>query len=100
MPAPVDLAGVPGAFAVQVPDRRLEPAARLGSTLYVHPGLVAGLGDIAVVKLNTDQLVIGILDDITEGGVVYLGSTNPEQRLTLNRDMIVSIGKVVLTRHP
>lgn len=98
---PLDLAGIPGAFAVQVPDRRLEPAARLGSMLFVHPGLVAGLGDLAVVKLaGTDQLVIGILDNMNEGGTVFLGSTNPEANLKLPYDRVASIGKVVLTRHP
>lgn len=101
VPMPLDLAGIPGAFAVQVPDRRLEPAARLGSMLFVHPGLVAGLGDLAVVKLaGTDQLVIGILDNMNEGGTVFLGSTNPEANLKLPYDRVASIGKVVLTRHP
>jgi transcriptional regulator with XRE-family HTH domain len=101
-PCPPQLVGVPGAYALFVPDNRLAPRYRAGEVIYVHPSRPPTVGSFVTVRFRPPdgRVVIGevtladprSLTLRTEGW-----DGKRERELTLKMEEVGQIGRIVVT---
>jgi transcriptional regulator with XRE-family HTH domain len=91
VPCPVQLADVPGAYAVTISDMANAPALLPGIVLYVHPKRPVVINDLVVNRLSWSPLVFYLRQ--SDDGDLY-GLTLSKKRVDLHGDDIERLHKV------
>ena len=91
---PPQLIGVPGAFALCIPDDGLEPRYSVGEVIYVHPHKPPLLRSWIVLRWQqpAGRLAIGRLIDMDE---TKIRLEDPKHRQTFDRAEIAQIGRII-----
>jgi hypothetical protein len=102
-PCPPQLIGVAGGFGLFVPNDSLSPRVRAGELMYIHPHKPPAIGSDVCVRLRSAPGRIALLRHLgaDEDAVRFTTMTNlrpgrPEEPLTIGRDEIAQIGRIVL----
>jgi hypothetical protein len=105
-PAPPQLTGVSGAYALFIPDDRLAPRYRAGEVIYIHPSRPPTVGSFVVVRFRSPagKVVIGEVQSADAQSLRLRVGTIDERRsgpfvvdLTVNMAEIGQIGRIVVT---
>lgn len=93
---PPQLIGVPGAFALCIPDNGLEPRYSVGEVIYVHPHKPLLLHSWIVLRWQQPEgrLVIGRLIDMDEAKIRI---EDLKHRQTFDRAEIAQIGRIIVS---
>jgi transcriptional regulator with XRE-family HTH domain len=91
VPCPVQLADVPGAYAISISDMANAPALLPGIILYVHPRRSVVINDLVVNRISWSPLVFYLRQ--SDDGDLY-GLTLSKKRVDLQADDIERLHKV------
>jgi SOS-response transcriptional repressor LexA len=94
--SPPQLLGVPGAYALFVPDDQLAPRYRAGEVIYIHPSRPPTAGSFVVVRFRTPKGRVAI-GEVTLFDTKSLGLRVSAGQETLNLAEIGQIGRIVVT---
>ncbi|HZQ14048.1 MAG TPA: hypothetical protein VFB31_14685 [Pseudolabrys sp.] len=93
---PPQLIGVPGAFALCIPDDGMEPRYSVGEVIYVHPHKPLLLHSWIVLRWQqpAGRLAIGRLIDMDEAKIRI---EDPKHRQTFDRAEIAQVGRIIVS---
>jgi transcriptional regulator with XRE-family HTH domain len=77
LPAPPQLANVPGAYAFYMPDTSFEPRVPVGALLFVNTILPPRAGDLAVIALEEGEPFLSWVEREGDKLLAFSGKNNP-----------------------
>jgi transcriptional regulator with XRE-family HTH domain len=99
IPAPPQLENVPGAFAVYVRGRSMEPRYYEGEVVYLHPGRPPNIGDFVLVTVKEpgSSAQLGYIRQYLGEDLVHIHLTtfNPKKKHLIARENLVGIATIV-----